>query len=266
MSKAQSIVGTRGLQTARTLLLFFLVVSGVAFVTATEASAAPCPSPGQTRVAPAWWYASGSGIAANGVRAPIKLQAGAVICGNYSDADSVSSWIALEPGAGGKIAQMGFIYASNSVEVKQLCRFWATGTGSPVHVTNCSSDNVGDTVYFMIRTIYSSDSNYYYQLNDCGSSSSYIGCTVRNVSELRYSNAVSLLAAEAYRGGCSDQVQGAPTYKVTYGNSNDPLQAQNSYGGPWAKRDYVEGTEECGHFQVAVNMDNSAAQTWDSTS
>ena len=251
------------LRAGRMWVVLVLVASGVVVATATKADAAPCPSPAvSAKFASAWWFPAGSN-AAYGVRAPIRLRAGATLCGSYTDGDSVGSWIAIEPGNFTRISQMGFVYLHNAQQVQQLCRFWAASAAGTVHAYKCSDDTPGDHVYFRIRTLLGPSSNYYYELADCGTSSSYSGCTVKNTSENAYSNPVSLVSGEANRGGCTDHIQGSASAKVTYGTGSDPLQAQNAYGGGWSTRDYVADSPDCGNFNVNVSSDNSVVTTWD---
>lgn len=173
------------------------------------------------------------------------------------EGDQVSNWIAIEPGDGTKIAQIGFVklIANPSTGTTQVCRFWAIGTGA-VHAYDCGVDNGGDTVYFRIVA-----QGSYYNLLDCGKVGGYANCDSLNSSQTLFADSWAINSAEASYA-CGDRLMGQSGSRVAFGNATYPMRVLRVVGGTWDVRPWNSSGSPCsGNYAVSVT--DEVIQTWD---
>lgn len=203
-----------------------------------------------------------TGHFAAAINAPITLRYGATLCLNIAHPDAWSDWIAMEPGDGSKIVQIGFTRLVTDWNTNQIqyCRFWAIHNGD-IHAYHCGGDNGGDQVYFKIQA-QGSGQQYYYSIFDCGISGGYGDCVLKDADQIVWFDAFGLIASEvSYK--CGDHMSGATGSRSQYGNSVYPIKGQNEIGSTWIIRDWTSfGQDHCSSYEN--NVTDSQIQTWDS--
>jgi hypothetical protein len=209
------------------------------------------------------WTPSSSNVTA-GIEAPIQLRVGADLCDDGVSADDSGVWIGVEPAAKNAITQIGLIKLEVTDSTAETCRFWATGAGTP-HVYNCNGDAGGTYVYFRIRVLASSSSEYY-SVEDCGTAGGYGSCTAKYTGQPYYGAGSWAAFASESAHGCQDTMMGGTSSPVHFGTSAHPLHEQNAVGGSWASHnlDAISGTlagKSCSQYQRSFSK--TAQTTWD---
>jgi hypothetical protein len=241
-----------------TLVLFPMVQLAPAANAAYPACPAYAPSFVGSR-----WTPSSSNVTA-GIEAPVQLRIGADLCDDGASLDVSSAWIGVEPKTNNAVTQIGFTKVQVTSSTAQTCRFWATGAGSP-HLYNCSGDAGGSYVYFRIRVLGSSSSEYY-SVEDCGTSGGYGSCTTKYTGQPYYGAGSWATFASESAHGCQDTMMGSPSSPVHFGTSAYPLREQNAVGGSWGSHnlDAIAGVysgKVCSQYQRSFST--TAQTTWD---